>query len=77
MRLVSRILSLVSFFLVIIGAVNWLLVGLTHFDLVRWLFGPKSLWSRIVYSLVGTAGVNELTNFIIRSVRTRTLSAIP
>lgn len=76
MRLVSRILSMVSFFLVVIGAVNWLLVGLTRFDLVRWLFGPKSLWSRVVYSLVGTAGVNELTNFIIRTIRSRTAPAV-
>jgi uncharacterized membrane protein YuzA (DUF378 family) len=43
--------------LVIIGAVNWGLVGLFQFDLVAALFGPASVLSRIVYSLVGLAGI--------------------
>lgn len=44
--------------LVIIGALNWGLVGLFRFDLVASLFGGPSAWlSRIVYSLVGLAGV--------------------
>ena len=43
--------------LVIIGAVNWGLVGLFQFDLVAALFGPVSGLSRLVYSLVGLAGV--------------------
>lgn len=43
--------------LVIIGAVNWGLVGLFQFDLVAALFGPASALSRLVYSLVGLAGV--------------------
>lgn len=64
-----RILSLVSFFLVIIGAVNWLLVGISRFDLVRWLFGRNSLISRIVYGLVGTAGLTQLTTFVMRAVK--------
>lgn len=44
--------------LVIIGAVNWLLVGLFRFDLVAALFGGTgSLISRIVYVIVGLAGL--------------------
>lgn len=44
--------------LVIIGAVNWLLVGLFQWDLVAALFnGEGSFLSRIVYSLVGLAGL--------------------
>lgn len=43
--------------LVIIGAVNWGLVGLFQFDLVAALFGHASPLSRLVYSLVGLAGV--------------------
>jgi uncharacterized membrane protein YuzA (DUF378 family) len=43
--------------LVIIGAVNWGLVGLFQFDLVAALFGPASGLSRLVYSLVGLAGI--------------------
>lgn len=44
--------------LVIVGALNWGLIGLFRFDLVASLFGGQaSLLSRIVYSLVGIAGV--------------------
>lgn len=44
--------------LVVIGALNWLLVGLFHFDVVAYLFGGMSgLISRIVYVVIGLAGV--------------------
>lgn len=44
--------------LVIVGAVNWGLVGLAQFDLVAALFGGvEAPLSRVVYSLVGLAGV--------------------
>lgn len=44
--------------LVIIGAVNWLLVGLFHFDLVAALFGgTASIISRIIYVIIGLAGL--------------------
>ena len=43
--------------LVIIGAVNWLLVGIFRFDLVAFLFGNLSWISRIVYALVGLCGL--------------------
>lgn len=43
--------------LVVIGALNWGLVGLFQFDLVATLLGPASLLSRVVYSLVGLAGI--------------------
>ena len=42
----------------IVGCLNWGLIGLFQFDLVAWLFGGvDSLLSRIVYTLVGLAGV--------------------
>lgn len=43
--------------LTIIGAFNWGLVGLLNFDLVAAIFGKKSFISRLVYILVGLAGV--------------------
>lgn len=43
----------VSFVLVIVGGLNWGLVGLLDFDLVATLFGDMSFLSRVVYSLVG------------------------
>ena len=44
--------------LVIIGALNWLFVGLFRLDLVASVFGgPASMVSRIIYTLVGLAGI--------------------
>ena len=54
----SRTLWLFAFVLVVVGAVNWGLVGLAQFDLVATLFGGSaSIISRVVYSLVGLAGL--------------------
>ena len=48
----------ISLGLVIIGAINWLLVGLFRYDLVASLFGGSAaMLSRIVYTLVGIAGL--------------------
>lgn len=47
----------IAFILTIIGALNWGLVGLLNFNLVATLFGPDSTLSRIVYVLVGLAGL--------------------
>jgi uncharacterized protein len=47
----------IALVLVVVGAVNWGLVGLFQFDLVAALFGPASALSRLVYALVGLAGL--------------------
>jgi hypothetical protein len=43
--------------LVIVGGLNWGLVGILKFDLVATIFGDMSALSRIVYALVGVAAV--------------------
>ena len=51
-------LDTISLLLVIIGAVNWLLVGVFQFDLVAWLFGGQgAVISRILYTIIGAAGL--------------------
>jgi uncharacterized protein len=52
-----KILSIISLVLMVIGALNWLLVGVFGFNLVTHLFGSMSLISRIIYLLVGLAGI--------------------
>ncbi|NLM75411.1 MAG: DUF378 domain-containing protein [Clostridiaceae bacterium] len=47
----------IALLLVIIGALNWLLIGLFQYDLVAGIFGVATLGTRIVYSLVGLAGL--------------------
>ena len=51
-------LDRVSLLLVIIGALNWLMVGLFQFDAVAWLCGGQTaVISRIIYAVVGIAGL--------------------
>ena len=53
-----------SLAIVVIGAMNWLLVGIFNLDLVATLFGGStSILSRIVYSVIGLAGVYTLSLF--------------
>ena len=51
-----KTIDVITAVLVVIGALNWGLVGLLQFDLVGTLFGDMSAISRIVYVLVGLAG---------------------
>ncbi|MBQ8556427.1 MAG: DUF378 domain-containing protein [Clostridia bacterium] len=51
-------LDTISLLLTIIGAINWLLVGVFQFDLVAWIFGGQAaLISRIIYTIIGAAGL--------------------
>lgn len=52
-----KTLYYISLSLIIVGALNWLLIGLLDFDLVATLFGNMSLLTRIVYILVGLGGI--------------------
>lgn len=48
----------IALLLVVIGAINWGLVGVFRFDLVAFLFGGQAaVISRIIYTLVGAAGL--------------------
>lgn len=58
-----KTLDYIALVLVVIGALNWGLVGLFDFDLVRIIFGEMSLLTRIVYGLVGLSGLYALTFF--------------
>lgn len=59
-----RALKIISYLLIIIGALNWGLVGLFNIDLVALLFGEMSLIARIIYITVGvSAFVSIATTF--------------
>ena len=49
--------------LVIIGALNWLLVGIFRFDLVAFLFGNLSWMSRVIYTIIGLCGLYLISFF--------------
>ena len=51
-------MDVIALILSIVGSLNWGLIGIFQFDLVAWLFGGQSgIISRIVYTLVGLAGL--------------------
>ena len=51
-------LDKLSLVLVILGAINWALVGVFQFDLVAWIFGGQAaVVSRILYTIIGAAGL--------------------
>ena len=59
----------ISLALVILGAINWALVGVFQFDLVAWLFGGQaSIFSRIIYTIIGLAGL-WCVSFLMRRNR--------
>jgi uncharacterized membrane protein YuzA (DUF378 family) len=55
-----KLLNLTTLILLIVGGLNWGLVGLLNFDLVAALFGAGSILSRIVYALVGVSALWQL-----------------
>ncbi len=57
----SKFFDYASLTLVIIGAINWGLIGFFKFDLVNFLFGNLSWLSRVIYALVGLAGLYLLS----------------
>lgn len=58
-----KMIKLIALILVIVGALNWGLIGLFEFNLVTTLFGEWTLFTRIIYSLVGISGIIALTFF--------------
>ena len=53
----KNILGGIAFILLVIGGLNWALVGLFSFDLVVAIFGNLSIVSRMIYILVGISAV--------------------
>ena len=55
--------------LMIVGGINWGLVGLFQFDFVGWLLGGSaSIWSRIVFTLVGIAAPVSYTHLTLPTI---------
>ncbi len=47
----------ISLAIAILGALNWGLVGVMEFDLIRYVLGEGSLFGRLIYLLIGCAGI--------------------
>lgn len=58
-----KTIDYIALILIVIGAVNWGLIGFLSFDLVRVVCGNMTMISRIVYALVGVAGLYAISYF--------------
>lgn len=52
-----KIIDKIALVLVIIGAINWGLIGIFNFNLVEMIFGNMTIIARIIYALVGISGL--------------------
>ena len=59
-------LDWIALILVLVGALNWGLVGLLSFDLVAYLFGALSILSLLVYDLVGLAALYMIVMGLVK-----------
>ncbi len=57
----KKIVDLVALVLVIVGAINWGLIGLTGMNLVTSLLGDGTMLTRVVYILVGLSGLYSVS----------------
>lgn len=58
-----KILDTIVLCLVIIGSVNWGLIGFFQFDLVAAIFGDMTMFSRIIYAIIGICGLYAISFF--------------
>lgn len=52
-----KVIDKIALVLIIIGAINWGLIGFFNFNLVGMIFGDMTVISRIIYALVGISGL--------------------
>ena len=52
-----KFLKILSYILVLLGALNWGLIGFFNFNLVTYLFGESTTITRVIYSLVGISAI--------------------
>lgn len=60
-----KVLDIIVTVLLVIGALNWGLVGFFDFNLIGTLFGEATILTRLIYAVVGLSGIYEAFNFTI------------
>ena len=64
-----KVIDTIVLILIIIGAINWGLLGFFQFDLVAAIFGEMSTFSRIIYAIIGICGLYSISFFAKRKER--------
>ena len=58
-----KAVDIIALILIIIGAINWGLIGFFQFDLVAAIFGDMTMFSRIIYAIIGICGLYAISFF--------------
>ncbi|MBC5631084.1 DUF378 domain-containing protein [Clostridium sp. NSJ-6] len=58
-----KLLDNIVLTLIILGSINWGLIGIFEFDLISNIFGYMSVFSRIIYSIIGISGLYAISFF--------------
>ncbi len=58
------VIDWISRVLVIIGGLNWGLIAVSRFNLVTAIFGEETMWTRVVYALVGLGALYEIIRLV-------------
>lgn len=59
-----KLLDNIVLTLIILGSINWGLLGIFQFDLISNIFGYMSVFSRIIYFIIGVSGLYAISFFI-------------
>lgn len=63
-----KVANLIASIILLIGGINWFLIGLFRYDLVSAVFGSQAaLWSRIIFILVGISAIYLLISGIVNT----------
>lgn len=60
-----KVLDIIVSVLLVIGALNWGLIGFFGFNVISTLFGEATAFTRLIYGVVGLCGLFEAFNFTI------------
>ena len=66
-----KLLDNIVLTLIILGSINWGLIGIFEFDLISNIFGYMSVFSRIIYSIIGISGLYAISFFIKNNKNTK------
>ncbi|MBD5100464.1 MAG: DUF378 domain-containing protein [Clostridiales bacterium] len=70
-------MTIIALILVTIGALNWLSVGIFNFNVINWMFTPSAyVGARIIYALVGIAGVWLIAYLIYNKFSPKRIHAV-
>lgn len=60
-----KTLGRIALALIIIGAINWGLIGIFNFNVISVLFGSATTLSRVIYAIVGISAIVFLANYAV------------